>query len=203
MDIAFCFQDPTRTDTTYLYEAIVSAAEGAATWRGVYAFASRGAVDWLVDDPAVAQLVAGGGEVDLIVGLDAITNRRTLQRLQELEQLHQNFRPRVFGNDVVSLFHPKISDFTYSNGGRTLIIGSGNLTPGGLMNNIEAYTTIYTDRAEELDVSALDEFLHRHAESIKQIDDEALDRAGQNIISRVKQGGADGRRKCYFPRAAT
>ena len=188
MEIVFCIQDPTRTDTTYLYEAIIGAAQGATTWRGVYAFASREGVNWLFDDPVIGQLLTSGREVDLLVGLDAVTNRQTLERLQELEQGNQCFRPRVFWNDVVSLFHPKISDFTYPDGGRTLIVGSGNLTPGGLMNNIEAYTTISADRAEEIDVSALDEFLERHSEAIRRIDEEALARAERNLISRVNQG---------------
>ena len=193
MEISFCIQDPTRTDTTYLYEAIIGAAQGATTWRGVFAFASRDGVNWLFEDPVIGQLIASGGEVDLLVGLDAVTNRQTLERLQELEQGNQRFRPRVFWNDVVSLFHPKISDFTYPDGGRTLIVGSGNLTPGGLMNNVEAYTTISVDRAEEIDVSALDEFLERHSEAIRKIDDEALARAEQNLISRVYQGPQAGR----------
>ena len=188
MEIEFCLQDPTRSDTTYLYEAIIGAAQGAYTWRGVYAFASRQGVDWLFDDPAIGQLFANGGEVDLLVGLDAVTNRQTLERLQELEQGYQHFRPRVFWNDVVSLFHPKMSVFTYPDGGRKLIIGSGNLTAGGLMNNVEAYTTISAVQDEEIDVSALDEFLDQHGEAIRRIDDEALERAEQNLIHRVNQG---------------
>ena len=193
MEIAFCIQDPSRTDTTYLYEAIIGAAQGASTWRGIYAFASRDGVNWLFDDPVVGQLITSGGEVDLLVGLDAVTNRQTLERLQELELGYQHFRPRVFWNNVASLFHPKISDFTYPDGGRTLIVGSGNLTPGGLINNVEAYTTISADRGEEIDVSALDEFLERHSEAIGRIDDEALARAEQNLISRVNQGQQAGR----------
>ena len=188
MEVAFCIQDPTRIDTTYLYEAIIKAAQGAATWRGIFAFASREGVNWLFEDPVIAQLVTSGGEVDLLVGLDAITNRQTLDRLRELEQGNQRFRPRVFWNDVVSLFHPKISDFTYPGGGRTLIVGSGNLTPGGLMNNVEAYVTISADRAEEIDVSALDEFLERHSKAVRIIDDEALERAERNFVSHVNQG---------------
>lgn len=193
MEIAFRIQDPTRTDTTYLFEAIVRAAQGAATWRGIYAFASRDGVNWLFQDPVIAQLISSGGEVDLLVGLDAITNRPTLERLQELEQGNQHFRPRVFWNDVFSLFHPKISEFTYPDGGRTLIVGSGNLTPGGLMNNLEAYTTVSADSSEEIDVSALDEFLEQHSEAIRSIDDEALTRAEQNLIRRVNQGQQAGR----------
>ncbi len=193
MEIAFRIQDPTRVDTTYLFEAILSAAQGAATWRGVYAFASRDGVNWLFEDPVIAQLITSGGEIDLLVGLDAITNRQTLERLQELEQGNNRFRPRVFWNEVFSLFHPKISEFTYPDGGRTLIVGSGNLTPGGLMNNLEAYTTVSADSSEEIDVTALDEFLEQHSGAIRNIDDEALARAEQNLIRRVTQGQQAGR----------
>ena len=193
MEIAFCIQDPTRSDTSYLFEAIICAAKGAAAWKGVYAFATREAVNWLFKEPVINQLVTNGGEVDLVVGLDAITNRQTLQLLQELEQLHEHFSPRVFWNETVSLFHPKFSDFTYPDGGRTLIVGSGNLTRGGLLNNIEGYTTISVAREEEIDVSALEEFLQRHAERIRKIDNEALERAERNYIRQEKGRQQDGR----------
>ncbi len=188
MEIEFCIQDPSHADTTYLYEAIIGAANGAATWRGVYAFASRDGVNWLFEDPVINQLVADGGEVDLLIGLDAITNRQALERLQELERIHEHFRPRVFWNEVAALFHPKITDFTYAGGGRTLIVGSGNLTPGGLMNNIEGYTVISANQGETIDVSALDEFLERHADAIRSIDDEALERAERNAMRRIHDG---------------
>ena len=189
MEIAFCIQDPTRHDTTYLYEAIIRAAQGAAKWRGMYAFATGDGVNCLFQDPVVEQLINRGADVDLLVGLDAVTNRRALERLQELEQVNSGFKPRVFWNDIASLFHPKISDFIYPNGGRTLIVGSGNLTPGGLRYNFEAYTTISAERDEELDVSALDEFMQRHSEAIREIDDQALTRADQNLINRTTQAG--------------
>ena len=51
MELRFCIQDPTHTETTYLYEAILAAAVDAAGWRGVYAFASRDGVDHLKEDP--------------------------------------------------------------------------------------------------------------------------------------------------------
>ena len=188
MQIEFCIQDPSHPETTYLYEAIIRAAEGAASWRGVYAFATRDGVNWLFEEPIINQLVVNGGEVDLLVGLDAITNRRALERLQELEVIHEHFRPRVFWNEIAALFHPKISDFTYADGGRTLIVGSGNLTPGGLMNNVEGYAVISAQRGETIDVSSLDDFLRRHADAIRPIDDEALERAERNLIRRIQDG---------------
>ena len=198
MHLSVCIQDPTHTDTTYLYEAILAAAERATEWRGLYAFATRDGVDHLIEDKIVHDLMGSGGSIDLVVGVDAVTNRATLERMQELEQRHVNFRPRVFWNEGHGLFHPKVSDFVLANGGRILIIGSGNLTPGGLVRNFEAYTVITADQEDEIDIGALDEFLERHADGIRIIDDEVLERAARNIVRPIKgvlRGGGAVRRR--------
>ena len=202
MDIRFCIQDPTYIGTTYLYEAILEAAKRATDWRGLYAFASRDGVDHLIEDKIVQDRIAGGGEIDLVVGIDAVTNRPTLERMQELEQRHANFRAKVFWNENRGLFHPKISEFGLLGGGRTLIIGSGNLTPGGLMDNFEAYTIITADQADEIDVSALEEFLERHADDIRSIDNESLERAARNLVRSIgrPRGGTRMRRRPASPR---
>lgn len=186
MDFRFCIQDPTDPATTYLYEAILSAVIDATAWRGVYAFASRDGVNHLVEDPVVHDFLHAGGALDLVVGIDAVTNRPTLERLREIEQRNRSFRPRVFWNGTHGLFHPKLSDFTYADGRRLLIVGSGNLTPGGLMGNFEAYTVLSVDPDEELDMSALDEFFVRHGGRIRAIDDEALERAALNLVRPIK-----------------
>ena len=175
-------QDPTHTGTTYLYEAILAAAGQATNWRGLYAFASRDGVDHLMEDKIIHDLMGGGGEIDLVVGVDAVTNRATLERMQELERHHANFRPSVFWNETGGLFHPKLSDFGLENGGRILIVGSGNLTPGGLRGNFEAYTVVRAEEGDEIDISALEEFLERHAGGIRRIDEEVLERAAANIV---------------------
>ena len=59
MEIRFCIQDPTNARTTYLYEAILTAAVKANGWRGVYAFASRDGVDHLIEDPVVRDYMRG------------------------------------------------------------------------------------------------------------------------------------------------
>ena len=182
MHLSICIQDPTHPGTTYLYEAILAAAREATEWRGLYAFATRDGVDHLIEDKIVHDLMDGGGEIDLVVGVDAVTNRATLERMQELELRHANFRPRVFWNESRGLFHPKVSDFGLERGGRIVIVGSGNLTPGGLMGNFEAYTVIRADQGDEIDVGMLEEFLERHADGIRRIDEEVLERAAANII---------------------
>ena len=88
----------------------------------------------------------------------------------------------MFWNTTRGLFHPKISHFGYADGRKKLIVGSGNLTPGGLMHNFEAYSVISGGRRETLDLSSLDAFVARHAADIRPIDQEALDRAALNIM---------------------
>lgn len=185
MDFEFCVQDPTDPETHYLYEAIIGAAAEATTWRGIYAFATRGGVDQLIEDPVVHDFMHRGGAIDLIIGIDAVTDRQALERMQDLATKHLTFRPRVFWNSTRGLFHPKISHFGYPDGHNKLIVGSGNLTPGGLMHNFEGYSVISGGRRESLDLSSLDAFVARHAADIRLIDQEALDRAALNAMRPV------------------
>ncbi|MDR1934441.1 MAG: phospholipase D family protein [Candidatus Accumulibacter sp.] len=182
MDFEFCLQDPTDPGTRYLYEAIIGAAVDATTWRGMYAFATRGGVDQLIEDPVVHEFMQRGGEIDLIVGIDAVTNRQTLERMQALEARHRHFHPKVFWNTSSGLFHPKISHFGYSDGRKKLIVGSGNLTPGGLRHNFEGYSVISGGQQEVFDLSSLDAFITRHEADIRRIDQAALEGAALNVV---------------------
>jgi hypothetical protein len=152
----------------------------------MYAFVARDGVNHLLEDPVVHEFMQRGGIADLVVGIDAVTNRQTLERMQELATQHSTFHPRVFWNSTSGLFHPKISEFRYRDGARTLIIGSGNLTPGGLRRNFEGFSVISAAAGERLDLSALDDFLGRHAAEIRPIDEEALIRAALNVSVPVK-----------------
>ena len=180
MRVEICMQDPTFVDTTYHLEAILAAARQALSWHGLYAFASRGGVNDLILDPIVQEFLMAGKELDLVVGIDAVTNQSALKRMQEFEQRFVNFRPHVFWNETAKLFHPKVSDFELENGGRTFIVGSGNLTPGGLQNNFEAYTVVSADEGDNMPLDVVREFTQRHAGDIRSIDDEALERAARN-----------------------
>ena len=191
MKFRFCIQDPTDENTPYLYEAILAAASGAVSWRGLYAFASQAGIRLLIDDPLVQKCMRDGCDVELVIGIDAVTNRQALEYLQELEgRPGSRLHPKVFWTKPTGLFHPKISDFTYQDGGRTLIVGSGNLTPGGLRTNFEGYLVLSASANEQLEAFALDEFLVRHAGDIRSIDDDALERAARNLswpIQNIRQ----------------
>ena len=82
-----------------------------------------------------------------------------------------------------SSFYPKMSDFVVPGGGRILVVGSGNLTPGGLRGNFEGCKIIRTDPGDQLDVDVVASFLERHVGCIRRIDAEVLERTAQNTIA--------------------
>ncbi|WP_020467817.1 phospholipase D family protein [Zavarzinella formosa] len=178
----FRIQDPTHPDTIYLIESIAESVREAKAGMGIFAFASLQGVDALLEDDDFAAFL-GRGTFDLIVGIDAVTNRPTLERLQSFDNRIPNLNVRVFWNRRSGgLFHPKITRFVRQDGSRTAIVGSGNLTPGGLWDNYEAYSVVTADPDEDLDLSEWDSFVTRHAADIQVIDEEALERAARNII---------------------
>lgn len=181
MQCAVHIQDPTSTNTVYMYEAIIQALEEATAWDGVYAFASRAGIDALLTDPAVEAFLQNA-PLSLIIGIDAVTNRETLQRLKVLEQTHPRLDVRVFWNNSSGLFHPKISRFRHRNGGQSVIVGSGNLTPGGLRENYEAFSVIHAGPRERLDLSSWDSFVREKCPDLRRIDQEALERAARNLV---------------------
>jgi len=187
MDYEFHLQDPTSPATVYLVEAIIAAARGATELRGMFAFASRGGVDSLLGDPAIEEFLEHGA-LSLLIGMDAITSRGTLERLQELETAHERLSVRVFWNRTAALFHPKIAHFTYPDGRRTVIVGSGNLTPGGLRQNFEAFSVYRVNRRERVNLNGWDRFLGEHAPDIRAIDAAALERAARNVVLRARRG---------------
>ncbi len=180
MDCEFHLQDPARSDPVYLLESILDASRGAVSCTGMFAFASRTGVDSLIADPEIKGFLRKSA-MSLVVGIDAVTNRDALVRLQELEQANKHLSIRVFWNPTSGLFHPKIARFRYPDGGQSMIVGSGNLTLGGLRQNFEAFSVMRVKAHECLDTSSLDRFLVEHQANLRPIDNEALDRAAQNI----------------------
>lgn len=173
-------QDPRAADPTYLVDLIAEAAETATDGVGVFAFASQRGVDLLLEEDSVANLFRRG-TFRLIVGIDAVTNRATLEHLRKCASRHPGLEPRVFWNTLSGLFHPKLCYFRGEKR-HTAIIGSGNLTPGGLRDHFEAYSVVRGRPREMANLDAhLNAFLALAPETIREIDDEALARAARNL----------------------
>jgi len=139
MNYRFHIQDPFSPKPQYLLEEIISQLRSETTkcWRGMFAFATGHGVKSVLNDQDVKQFIERK-KTNLVVGVDAVTNPDALEFLKELEEEYENFSAKVFYKGGTGLFHPKISHFTKNDGKEVLIVGSGNLTPGGLKNNFEA-----------------------------------------------------------------
>ncbi len=102
------------------------------------AFASGPAVQAL--EPFFDVFLSDGNSIDIIVGIDRDgTTRDAIRRLYELQQAYTTrFTCRVFhAPSNIAIFHPKL--YLHRAGEKvSAIVGSGNLTLGGLGHNFES-----------------------------------------------------------------
>lgn len=103
---------------------------------------------------------SSSGKIELIVGIDH--GGTSKEGLEDLLSSVSNGRVIVFHNAIVSTFHPKIYLFR-SDQSAEVLIGSGNLTEGGLFTNYEAAVQL-----------SLDLNLDEHRKFLKDVED-ALD----------------------------
>lgn len=173
------FQDPTDVSTSFLPEVVVECLERATVehWQCVVAFATAHGIRALLEEP-VAQDYLREGHAHFVVGLDAITLPEALDVLAEAENRYPNFTARAFENDIRGLFHPKLMRFRYEDGSSALVVGSGNLTDGGLSRNFEAFVVVELEPEEV--TSEVDDFLARHDSALRSLDARAYELAEQN-----------------------
>ena len=125
-------QDPFFSDSYTLHEALIKSCSPSIIGYGAYAFASKGGIELLLKDKEFDSLLERGS-YSLIIGIDGITNVASLEALNKILENKPTLDVRAFHhNNKGSLFHPKISDFKNEQGNGSLIVGSGNLTIGGL-----------------------------------------------------------------------
>jgi HKD family nuclease len=182
------FQDPRVPTTRYFLEEILGelSQDRTTDWYGVFAFATAGGIDLVLDDPAVHDFLARG-QTHLIVGIDAITDPKALRRLRDAADAHPGFTARVFTRGAGGLFHPKVARFVRDDGSQVVIVGSANLTSGGLRGNVEAYSVAEFDR-DEVPAGALESWLAfetQRAEDFLEITDEVLEQAAANVRDRL------------------
>ncbi|WP_027634792.1 phospholipase D-like domain-containing protein [Clostridium butyricum] len=180
----FYIQDPIFPMTYSLHEALLAGCNDVKYGAGVFAFVTKGGVDLFLGDQVFENLIINkNGKFKLIVGIDEITNTKTLQKLKEvLIKYGQSLEVLVFMHKHKNTtFHPKFTWFRKENGG-VLIVGSNNLTEKGLRRNIEAFNYIEVDNAQ---IDEIENYFNAWIECNKQnlfsIDDEkVIERAKEN-----------------------
>jgi len=86
---------------------------------------------------SMARCLRQGGRGEILIGIDLPTEPRAIKRLCNLKQRFTNgldLRLFLSGERV---FHPKFSIFSSKTGAKTAIVGSSNLTEGGMSHNYE------------------------------------------------------------------
>jgi hypothetical protein len=142
-----CLQDPEWPDSTYLLEEIIGACERASSGGGAFAFASSAGVTLLLGDPQFSQFLKQC-PFELIVGVDAITDTDSIEAIQATAALYPQLKVRAFlGTRAGCMFHPKLCWFRHESGGICLV-GSGNLTAGGLRGNYESFSVVGFGRTQ-------------------------------------------------------
>ncbi|EIY4754139.1 phospholipase D family protein [Vibrio cholerae] len=139
--MAFFIQDPAGLCGGLLHNSILSEASKASEGGGAFAFATKEGIELLLESQEFRGLLSRG-VFTLVVGIDAITNTKSIETLQIYKDKYENLDVKVFYHKESGvIFHPKFSWFrnTQNTDQGSIIVGSGNLTPRGLRNNWEAY----------------------------------------------------------------
>lgn len=115
-------------------------------FRAAIAFAKRSGTKHLV--PHLNHF-AKNGNIELLVGIDHLgTSKEALSDL--IGALKKTDQLNIVHNEISSTFHPKVYIFT-SKTMAEIVIGSGNLTEGGLFTNFEASVLLKLDLGVESD----------------------------------------------------
>lgn len=141
----FRFQDP-GADAGYLLETLIQCCVGAHSGGAIFAWTNSSGAKSLLADETFVKFVELGA-FDLVVGIDLITDEAAVKMLIERDAALENLHVRVFLHEERAIFHPKLAWFETKKGLR-LIVGSGNLTMGGLRGNWEAFSVSQVDGAE-------------------------------------------------------
>jgi len=90
--------------------------------------------------------------LEWIVGIGLVTTPESLEHLHTMVSLSQRAHAiRVFSS-TQRFFHPKVYVFERSDGTGTVLVGSNNVTPGGLSGNLEISARLEDLSVEEVAV---------------------------------------------------
>ncbi|MGD9569445.1 MAG: phospholipase D family protein [Sedimentibacter sp.] len=169
-------QDPDYTNSILLHDELLNIIEKAVYGIGTYAFVTNEGLQLLVESDTFERFISkDNSKFTLLMGIDEVTNTRTLEKARVLMKKHSNLSIKVFyDKNSNNTYHPKYSFFKTNQGG-SLIIGSGNLTLKGLRKNREAFTIT---EVNNVDFSRIEfeweAWLSENDEYIKEIDDEEV-----------------------------
>lgn len=188
------FQVAGEAPGTFL-ATMLEAYRGALRGGGIFAWTTVHGARALLDNRSFLEFVKHG-DFDLVIGTDTVTDAKAVEALRERVDQITHLHARVFIHDEQPLFHPKMAWFQ-EDGDLTLIVGSGNLTRGGLRSNWEIFTRsqLTGGRASRV-VEQIDEWSSAHVAYLVSLNDLRVD-------ERVSRNSGDerlysvGDRECF------
>jgi len=178
--MSLILQDPNAPTPNLLLDELEKHFKDADAIYCAFAFVTARGINLLFDQPDVKANL-GQAKVHLIVGMDAITDTKAIEKLSELCSMFENFSVQAFLPRAGGIFHPK---FSWIKKGKTgvVITGSGNLTNGGLKNNFEAFSVTQVDQQTiKIIENSWKKFLADNPDSLFTLDaDEVKEAAKQN-----------------------
>jgi HKD family nuclease len=133
----------------YLLEHLLAESIGATRGGAIFAWANANGVKSLLEDDVFDEFLRNN-DFRLFVGTDSITDPPAVEKLIEIAVRRPRLHARAFMSPTTSLFHPKMAWFEHD-AHLSLIVGSGNLTMGGLKSNWEAFVLLKLAGAERED----------------------------------------------------
>ncbi|MBM3301707.1 MAG: hypothetical protein FJY85_17375 [Deltaproteobacteria bacterium] len=149
-------------------------------------------------EESLVSLLDRGGRAEIIFGLDfSLTDPQALHRVMEVKRSHPALTLFAFSDPYLPgrepPFHPKLYVFEQTDGDWAAIIGSSNLSQGGLIDNIEVGVTIIGPRTAPpiADVLAFYDRVRRRESLFVPTDDylEVYRRARSRIQRARRKGG--------------
>jgi HKD family nuclease len=175
-----------QPDGRRFFEILSSHLEqgGWTDFEAAVAWARENAVASLT--PVLRQFLQAGGHVRITVGVGLQgTTQEALEALVDLESFG-DIAVFVYHNEAPEeTFHPKVYLFKSSDRAR-LIVGSNNLTDGGLASNIEASLEVHS----EVDAAVITE-ARRVLESLRDTSDrhQRIRRLDRALVPQLVAGG--------------
>jgi hypothetical protein len=174
-----CLQVP-NSKPGLLDELLLCSSE-AIGGGAVFAWANAAGIIRFLESAEFGSLL-DRGRFSLVVGLDSITDPPAIGRLVALAGSNSNLTIEAVLNETTPLFHPKIAWFD-SDEFTTLVVGSGNLTKGGLRGNWEAHVAAeISGEARDQLAADLASWRLSYSPHLRPIDDpDVLARALKNV----------------------
>lgn len=153
----------------------------ATSGGGIFAWATVSGVRTLFAAKEFVGLLQRG-TFALVIGMDSITDEAAVRELRAMVAAHPGLSVRVLSNQTRSVFHPKLSWFEVGDD-LEAIVGSGNLTGGGLRANWEAFLHQRLVGQEAVDARAqIATWLTDYESVLFDISDRrVLDRVARNV----------------------